>query len=81
MGPSSSKNMNKKKFMNPKGGVAKNKAKETALKGACFHCGKNGHRRRNYKAYLESLKKKASYAPSTSGMFVIEVNIVSHDNL
>ena len=32
MGPSSSKNMNKKKFMNPKGGVAKNKAKETVLK-------------------------------------------------
>ena len=33
------------------------------------------------KAYLKSLKKKASDAPSTSGMFIIEVNIVSHDNL
>ena len=31
--------------------------------------------------YLESLKKKASNAPSTSGMFVIELHIVSHDNL
>ena len=30
---------------------------------------------------MESLKKKASDAPSTSGMFVIEVNTVSHDNL
>ena len=30
---------------------------------------------------MESLKKKASCAPSTSNMFVIEVNTVSHDNL
>ena len=36
---------------------------------------------KNYNAYLESLKKKTSYAPSTSGMFVIEINTISHDNL
>ena len=35
---------------------------------------------RNYKAYLGSLKKRALDAPSTLGMFVIEVNIVSNSN-
>ena len=29
---------------------------------------------------MGSLKKKVSDAPSTSGMFVVEVNIVSHNN-
>ena len=52
--------------MKVKGGVTKKKVKETAPKGTCFHCGQDGHRRRNCKAYLGSLKKKASNAPSTS---------------
>ena len=30
---------------------------------------------------MESLKKKALDASSTSGMFVIDVNTISHDNL
>ena len=71
---------NKKKSTKAKGGMDKKKAKEIAPKGTCFHYSKSGHRRRNCKAYLESLKK-ASNAPSTSDMFVIEVNIFSHDNL
>ena len=77
---SSSKNKNnkKKKSTKPKGGVAKKKAKETAPKGTCFHC---GHWKRNWKVYLESMKKKAFDALSTLGMFVIKVNIVSINNL
>ena len=76
-----SKNNNrKKKPMKAKGGVTKKKVKEVAPKDICFHCGQDGHRKRNCKAYLRSLKKKASDAPSTLGMFVIEVNTVSHNN-
>ena len=60
--------------------MAKKKAIETTLKGTCFHYGKNGHYRRNCRAYLGSLKKKALDAPSTSGMFIIEVNTVSNYN-
>ena len=39
----SSKNDKKKKSNKAKGGVAKKKAKETTLKGTCFHYGKSGH--------------------------------------
>ena len=35
---------------------------------------------RNCKTYFRSLKKKASKALSTSGMFVIETDIVSNNN-
>ena len=74
-----SKNLKKeKKPMKVKGGVTKKKAKEAAPKSTFFHCGQDGNWRRNCKAYLGSLKKKPSYAPSTSGMFVIEVNTVSN---
>ena len=67
-----SKNKKKKKRpMKPKGEETKKKVKETTPKGTCFHCGQDGHWTRNCKAYLGSLKKKASNAPSTSGMFVI----------
>ena len=76
----SSKNNNKKKSMNLVGGVAKKKTKKKAPKETCFHCGQDGHLRRNCKAYLGSLKKKASNAPSTLGMFVIEVNNICNDN-
>ena len=75
-----SKNNNKKKKpMKEKGGVTKKKVKEVVSKGSCFHCGQFGYWRRNYKAYLGSLKK-ASDAPSTLGMFITKVNTVSHKN-
>ena len=67
--------------MKAKGGVAKKKAKETTSKGPCFHYHKDGHWRINYKAYLESLKKEAFDVPSILGTFVIEISIVSNNNL
>ena len=66
--------------MKTKGGVTKKKVEEATPKGICFHYGQDDHWMRNCKAYLGSLKKKASDAPSTSCMFVIEVNIVSNNN-
>ena len=54
--------------LKPKGGVAKD--------CKCFHCGETGHWKRNYKVYLEDLKKKkGSETSTTSGIFVIEVNL------
>ena len=76
-----SKNNNKKKNpMKAKGGVTKKKVKEAAPKGTCFHYSQDGHWRRNCKAYLGSLKKKASDAPSTSVMSIIEVNTIFNNN-
>ena len=49
--------------------------KEKKPKGTCFHCGKDGHWKRNCKAYLESLKQKKLNEASTSGMFMIEINL------
>ena len=49
--------------------------KENKPKGTCFHCGKDGHWKRNCKAYLESLKQKKLNEASTSGMFMIEINL------
>ena len=65
-----------------KGSKNKKKKKAHESKGRCnfFHCGQDGHKRRNCKAYLGSLKKKASNAPSTSCLFIIEVNTISHNN-
>ena len=40
----------------------------------CFHCNKLGHWKRNCLLYLEELKK-GSATPSTSGIYVIEVNL------
>ena len=64
-----------------KGGVAKRKVKETSSKGTCFHCGKEGHWKRNCKAYMESKRKVACDALTPSGIYVIEVNTVSYGNL
>ena len=69
-----------------KGKMAKKKGKETTLKvtsskGICFHCGQDGHWKRNCKAYLESKNKVACDAPSSSGIYVITINIVSLNNL
>ena len=62
-------------------GAAKKKVKETSSKGTCFHCGKEGHWKRNCKAYMESKKMVACDAPTSSGIYVIEINTVSHGNL
>ena len=63
------------------GGVAKKKAKETTSKETCFYCSQVGHWKRNCKAYLEPRKEVACDVPSTSGIYVIEVNTISRDNL
>ena len=75
------KNKKKRKITKQEGGVVKKKAKETSSKGTYFHCGREGHRKRNCKAYMELKKKVASDAPSSSGIYVIEVNTISRDNL
>ena len=75
------KNKKKRKITKQKEGATKKKAKETSSKGTCFHCGKKGHWKGNCKAYMESKKKVAYGAPSSSGIYVIEVSNVSHNNL
>ena len=64
-----------------KGGAAKKKVKETSSKGTCFHRGKEGHWKRNCKAYMESKRKVECDAPAPSSIYVIEVNTVSYGNL
>jgi len=39
--------------------VINKKKGKTVAKGKCFHCGKDGHWKRNCKDYLSSLKKEA----------------------
>ncbi|WJX67634.1 hypothetical protein P8452_52084 [Trifolium repens] len=41
--------------------------------GNCFYCGKTGHWKRNCPKYLEDKKKGVD--PTTSGIFVIEINL------
>jgi len=55
-----------KQAVKPKGGVAK---------GECHYCKKTGHWKRNCSVYLEDLKKKKVEQASTSGIYVIEVNL------
>ena len=57
------------------------KAKEYAPKVSCFYYDQIDHWKRNYKTYLESRKEVACDAPSTSGIYVIKVNIVSPNNI
>ncbi|XP_015381952.2 uncharacterized protein LOC107175103 [Citrus sinensis] len=62
---SSAKKGKKKKFQpKAKGGIKKGKANKPNDKGKCFHCGKDGHWKRNCKAYLNSLKVKPKENPS-----------------
>ena len=68
------------------GKMDKKKGKETTLKeissrGISFHCGQDGHWKRNCKAYLESKNKVACDAPSSSGIYVITINTVSPNNI
>ena len=55
--------------------------KETSKKDICFHCGQDGHWKRNYKAYLESKNKVACDSPFSSGIYVIMLNTVSLYNI
>ncbi|XP_074590045.1 BRAP2 RING ZnF UBP domain-containing protein 2-like [Curcuma longa] len=64
---SSKKGSKKRKSKDQAKEKKKAKKEELTPKGLCHHCGKVGHWRRNCKIYLESMKKKASDAPSTSG--------------
>ncbi|KAI5405545.1 hypothetical protein KIW84_052365 [Lathyrus oleraceus] len=54
--------------LKPSGGIAK--------EGTCFHCGKTGHWKRNCPKYLE--EKKNRVETSTSGIFVIEINLSTY---
>ena len=58
-------------------GQSKPKAKKPKppKEGVCFFCNEQGHWKRNCKLYLEDLKKKKSSKATTSGIYVIEVNL------
>ena len=47
--------------------------------GNCFHCNKPGHWRRNCPVYVEETRKNKGSMTSTSGIFVIEVNVSTSD--
>ena len=56
-----------KSALKPKGGVSK--------EAKCFHCQKTGHWKRNCPIYLEEVKKSKAVGGSTSGIYVIEINM------
>ena len=58
-------------------GQSKPKAKKPKRpkEGVCFFCNEQGHSKRNCKLYLEDIKKKKSSEATTSGIYVIEVNL------
>ena len=58
----------------PKGNEPKAPKPKLQKEGNCFHCNKPGHWKRNCLLYWEELKKNGGGA-STSGIFVIEVNL------
>ena len=74
------KSIGKKKTKSTKKQKKENKSRKKAskkaeAKGKCFHYDTEGHWRRNYPLYLESLKTKKSNKPS-EGMLVIESNLM-----
>ena len=58
-------------------GQSKPKAKKPkqTKEGVCFFYNEQGHSKRNCKLYLEDLKKNKSIEATTSGIYVIEVNL------
>ncbi|KAH9750809.1 Integrase catalytic domain-containing protein [Citrus sinensis] len=88
-GPSTKKGKKKKFQPKAKGGIKKGKANKPNDKGKCFHCGKNGHWKRNCKSYLNSLKVKPKENPSEdndlyvlnmkeNNEHVVNVNTITH---
>ena len=63
--------------MKRKGKGKGNKAKKPnpPKEGGCFFCNEQGNWKRNYKLYLEDLKKTKSSEATTSGIYVIEVKL------
>ena len=53
----------------------KDKKPKPPKEGVCFFCNEQGHWKRICKIYLENLKKKKSNEATTSGIYVIEVNL------
>ena len=61
-----------------KGSKPKPKPKPRAKspkEGVCFYCNEPSDWKRNYKLYLEDLKKKKSRQTTTLGIYVIEINL------
>ena len=60
-----------KKKMNSKTGISKKKAKKVSTKGIGYHCGKEGHWKRNCKEYL-AIVKPANVAKD---LYIIQTNL------
>ncbi|KAK8558952.1 hypothetical protein V6N12_042241 [Hibiscus sabdariffa] len=59
--------------LKPGGGISKDRK--------CFHCHKVGHWKRNCPLYLEEVKKGKANEMSSSGINVIDVNIILRYNI
>ena len=59
-----------KKKLNSKAGISK-KAKKVFTKGTCYHCGKEGHWKRNCKEYLATVKQ----TNVAKNLYMIQTNL------
>ena len=62
------------KFVKPKKEIMKKEV--VSNKGTCFHFGKDDYWKSNCNFYLAKLKQKKASETSSSGIFVIEVNVL-----